>query len=109
MDTTISAKKSFRGEDYFGKRPEMSQLRCPICGYDYIHLDKPIYMESHDNYEAMGEFVRGDVIKIPFWCEANHYGYFYFGFHKGMTFYWADEVKDETIKVEIYDAISRLR
>ena len=60
-------------------------IRCPVCGFDYVHFSDPISKNGNDNYEAWEG--RGDALKIPMCCENGHSWNLRFGFHKGQTFY----------------------
>lgn len=58
---------------------------CPICGFDYVHFNEPVYKKSGDESGVAWEG-RGDAIVIPMWCESEHEWDLVIGFHKGNTF-----------------------
>ena len=65
-------------------------LHCPYCGYEYVHLGKPLTFSGGDNYDAKGVFgldVRGDVQALLFEGECGHQWALAFGFHKGYTYF----------------------
>jgi hypothetical protein len=61
------------------------QMRCPVCQFEYVHFGDADNLRGNDNYET-GTGLRGDVIRIPMYCESEHYWNLEFGFHKGYTF-----------------------
>ena len=77
--------------DAGGKDEWEYAVACPFCDYGYVHIEKPQFLEGHDNYEARGDVVRGDCIIIPMYCENGHSWNTVFGFHKGITFVWVEK------------------
>lgn len=69
------------------------QVRCPACGYDYVHLGPPYLVDGQDNYKAWAG--RGDLIVIPMDCENGHAWECCFGFHKGGTFAFIRHLRDK--------------
>lgn len=76
--------KVFDSDYHFG-------LRCPFCGSDYVHFDRPVYLDGQDKYKAWSG--RGDAVRLPFWGECGSKWDMNFGFHKGQTFLWITAVK----------------
>ena len=68
-------------------------LLCPICGYDFVHIQNSINIDGKDSY-AGGRGVRGSVIVIPMWCENDHSWEVDFGFHKGQTYLSVRNIKE---------------
>ncbi len=69
---------------------ERECIHCPYCGYDYVHITKPLTFSGNDRYEAAHAFlmgVRGDVHAILFEGECGHSWALAFGSHKGQIFY----------------------
>ena len=55
---------------------------CPVCGFEYVHLEEVVLKKS-DDYTAWEG--RGDALRIPVWCENGHRWILRFGFHKGTV------------------------
>lgn len=68
------------------------QLRCPVCGYEFVHFEDPNIQYS-DNCEAWEG--RGDAIRIPMWCESGHKWELRVGFHKGECFIDTENIRKE--------------
>ena len=74
-------------------------IKCPFCYRDsghYNHFNHAngvvTFIDGKDNYEAKGDVVRGDVVKIDFCCEESYHCYsIFFGFHKGNMLVWAEK------------------
>ncbi len=58
-------------------------IKCPQCGFEYVHFHAPTLIDGKDNYAAWSG--RGDLIVVPFWGECGHAWELCFGFHKGNT------------------------
>lgn len=69
-----------------------NKLLCPSCDFDYIHADKAQVVKGEDNYKAWHG--RGDLIVIDAWCENGHQFQICFGFHKGQTYAYIDNIKE---------------
>ena len=68
---------------------EELRVRCPFCGFEYVHAGTPEQVPGHDDYQAnkavdAGSF-RGDAIRIPMEGECGHKWALIIGFHKGHT------------------------
>ena len=61
-----------------------SLLLCPACEFDYVHFGAPIVEAGNDNYEASWPG-RGDLLRIPCYCEDGHTFDICLGFHKGNS------------------------
>lgn len=59
-------------------------LTCPVCGFDYTHVDPPYLKDGDDNYQA-GWGGRGDLVVVPLWSECGSKWELCLGFHKGQT------------------------
>jgi hypothetical protein len=73
--------------DMYAKALAGSQciVACPVCGFDYNHAGTPEVLDGEDNYATkLGP--RGNVIRIPFWCEDGHHWVLLIGQHKGREF-----------------------
>jgi hypothetical protein len=70
---------------------------CPVCGYEYLHFEKPDLFSGNDNGDA-GWTGRGNKISILFWCENSHAFRLCFGFHKGNTFFFLQPANEEDKK-----------
>ncbi len=67
-------------------------LKCPVCGFNYTHPQEPLFLQT-DDYEFWAG--RGSVIKVPFRCENGCHFTLCFGFHKGNTIaFWQDVTPD---------------
>lgn len=66
-----------------------AQVLCPACGYDYVHFEPAVTVES-DDYSAWEG--RGSAIRIKMRCENGHYWTLRFGFHKGNSYCVAENV-----------------
>ncbi len=73
-------------------RDSIGTVKCPVCNFDYVHLERPTVVESHDNYEAW--VGRGDLIQIPMFCEEGHRWVLCFGFHKGQIGAYIERLPD---------------
>lgn len=75
------------------------RLVCPVCGFDYTHIDKA----EHDQ---RGEYAswsgRGDAVRIAMYCENGHEWVVRFGFHKGQTWMGIEEVMDKHYDFALY-------
>lgn len=67
------------------------KINCPVCGTMEVCFDKPDYMES-SNYKAWKG--QGDCLKIPMWCPEGHMWNYCFGYHKGESFTYLDNIKN---------------
>lgn len=105
MDQTAKTVTMIEFYDGFVGNPEQN-LKCPVCGLEFVHFDRPLYVEGHDNYEADWEG-KGDLIVIPMWCENGHLWEMCFGFHKGNTHPIIRNIRhhDEEIEAVIKDAV----
>lgn len=61
-----------------------AQIGCPVCRFEYVHLDGVEEIPDTDDYE--GGWVRGGVIRVKMYCESGHRFVLEFGFHKGNVF-----------------------
>jgi len=61
-------------------------VACPICGSVYNILQESVTENGQDNYKTSAPVYRGDLVRVPFLCEAGHKWEICFGFHKGNTF-----------------------
>jgi hypothetical protein len=69
-------------------------LRCPVCGFEYVHPSSAGIIDGRDNYEAWAG--RGDLVLCRFWYESGHVFSLNFGFHKGNTIcFWKHEVTEQ--------------
>ena len=74
---------------------EKSRMRCPNCNSDYVKFARCVMIPGNDSYDAHPN-VRGDVIRLHGECEECDPGFTLFlGFHKGMTFMWAEAQQQE--------------
>ena len=51
-------------------------LKCPICGYDYVHIENVDHVQTK----------RGDKAVITFWGECDHRWTSSWEFYKGQVF-----------------------
>ena len=65
------------------------KLLCPVCAFEYVHFDSPVYLAGRDAYDS-GTGYRGDAIRIPCWCENDHRWNLFIAFHKGQSFIWLE-------------------
>jgi len=70
--------------------PFSNKLVCPICKDDHIHFVGFPVKEDSDSYQAWEG--RGDVVKVPLFCENGHYFSLKLGFHKGNIFISYEQV-----------------
>lgn len=66
---------------------DAAEIKCPICGYDYVHFQKTIGV-NFNNEKSSG-------IAIKFRCEDGHDFYYVFESYKGNTY--AIQTDDSTI------------
>lgn len=66
------------------------KMNCPVCNTDEICFEKADYKHSTGYTAWKGQ---GDCMKIPLWCRNGHVWEFCFGFHKGYTYTFIDNVK----------------
>lgn len=66
---------------------DAAEIKCPICGYDYVHFQKTIGV-NFNNEKSSG-------IAIKFRCEEGHDFYYVFESYKGNTY--AIQTDDSTI------------
>ena len=83
----VSAK---RHDDIFDD--PMATLKCPTCGFNYVHPVGTENVKGHDNYKARDETWdgRGDLLKVKFYGECGSEFELRFGFHKGNTAFWVE-------------------
>lgn len=62
-------------------------LHCPVCQFDYSHLESSEWLANPgaDGYES--GWVRGICIRLNLYCENNHRFSIDVGTHKGQTFF----------------------
>ena len=63
---------------------ESRLLLCPVCKFDYTHVDPPYIKDGGDNYEARWGG-RGDLAVLPMWSECGSKWQVCVGFHKGQS------------------------
>ncbi len=64
-------------------------LPCPFCSDRYLHPGTPVTQSGDDDYKAWRG--RGDLVSVPFYGECGHAIAIRFGFHKGHTIpYWQE-------------------
>lgn len=67
-----------------------NSLMCPVCGWNYVHPQKPIfsgeYAESGADYS----------ITIPFWCEGGHKYSVVIHHHEGQS--WIKTISDKQLE-----------
>jgi hypothetical protein len=62
------------------------ELLCPVCGFDHTKV-------TGDPFPITGSSeVDGDILAIPMECEEGHEFLVNFGFHKGRTIVWGEEL-----------------
>ena len=66
------------------------QVLCPGCQADYVHCEGAYAVSGYDHYCAWEG--RGDVLRVQWWCEGGHAWEVCFGFHKGQTVCFVEEV-----------------
>jgi hypothetical protein len=74
------------GEDCLKDNCESEIFGCPVCGYEWVHLEKPV---------VEGKIERGGAdyyIKTKFHCEENHDGYIVFYHHEGLLKWWVEVI-----------------
>ncbi len=66
--------------------PNDSEVRCPVCDFNFNDVGKIERIPGNDNYEAqsLGWNRRGDLIVLDMQCENNHKWQMCIGFHKGV-------------------------
>jgi len=75
---------------------DKDKLKCPICGFDYVHFDgEPRLDSGNDNGEAWAG--RGDAVRIPLYCEEGHRWNVFYGFHKGQMYTAIEIVNPSTL------------
>jgi hypothetical protein len=69
-----------------------TQLKCPYCGFPYVHFEKPS-IKVTDDYDAWDG--RGSAITVPMWCENGHEFTMGIGFHKGFSYVFFEQKPSE--------------
>ncbi len=64
-------------------------LYCP-CGCECVHPFSNSRVTAGQNSFQASSRVRGDVIRLPFWCEESCTFILTVGFHKGTTVVWVE-------------------
>lgn len=59
-------------------------LLCPVCGFNYNHIEPPYLTDGNDDYAA-GWGGRGDLAVVPMWGECGSKWEVCIGFHKGQS------------------------
>ena len=59
-------------------------LKCPICDFNYSHIEAPRLLDGGDNYLAEWGG-RGDLALVPMWSECGSKWEVCIGFHKGQS------------------------
>lgn len=61
-------------------------LLCPVCRFEYNHVDGHAFFEGNDNWEAAydGHTGKGDLHVLQMSCESGHTWDLCVGFHKGI-------------------------
>ena len=75
-----------------------NQLACPICGFEFVHLESVSHSET-DNYDAWtGKESKGagGAVRVFFRCENGHKWVLRFGFHKGQTYVAIEDMQDDS-------------
>jgi len=62
-----------------------TQMRCPLCGSEYVHLIDTQKVSGNDGYQA-GWWGRGDLNILRFEGECGHEFELCFGSHKGNVY-----------------------
>jgi hypothetical protein len=75
---------SFSDEDRETWDYKTSVLVCPVCRFDYHHLEPPYVISGKDSYKACPPF-RGHLTVIPVHGECGAIWELCFGEHKGKT------------------------
>lgn len=87
--------------------PTSDHLCCPICGFEYVHIEKASIdqnkLETHVSKEACVNIERkgdnghrGSQIRIGFWCEDGHRFELSMMFRKGFTYVELERGTDHT-------------
>jgi len=64
-----------------------AQLRCPVCGGEWVHIGDATNYDGKDGYQARPVWDgRGDAVCIPMWCENGDEWVVRYGFHKGNSY-----------------------
>lgn len=69
-------------------------MTCPVCKSEYVHFNRPKFLESDDYSAWQG---RGDALRVPFWCEEGHSWYVRYGHHKGNSYKAINRVYDRDL------------
>lgn len=67
-------------------------LACPLCAYNYQHVESSRKIDSNDDYTA-GWGGRGDLLVVKIRGECESEWECCFGFHKGDTVFFARIIK----------------
>ncbi len=71
-------------------------VHCPICNFEYNHLQNLEVISGNDNYEAWQG--RGDCWQLNFECENGHIWSICFGEHKGIISAWSRDPRTESVQ-----------
>ena len=78
-NSDVLVKRMFVSDESW---PGKILVKCPFCGFEYVHWGNPTVQDS-DKYTAWSG--RGSCLRIPMWCEDGHSWRLAVGFHKGNT------------------------
>ncbi len=74
----------------YAENAQGNVLGCPICNFEYNHIDGVETQKGNDKYETEYESVcRGDALIIKMHCENGHNYRIVFGAHKGWMYLFA--------------------
>lgn len=69
------------------QRHSTAKVLCPICLYDYNHLDGHRNAQGRESGGDRSELeTRGDGVILSAWCENGHAYEIVFAFHKGNLY-----------------------
>ncbi len=77
------------GEEYHSD--DIPEHCCPICGYNYIHLEDVILIDFYKSKKSSG-------YALKFWCEADHFFYIIIENYKGNNYMTYTDNKFHPIK-----------
>jgi len=66
-------------------------VRCPVCNEDYNHVDRAVFTDGKDSWDAPW-WGRGNLLTVIFDCEQGHKWELCFGNHKGHLYQFTKTV-----------------
>ena len=86
-----------------------SLIKCPICGFDCVHLENVRVNKGGQvvtlNHESLvvastNPAGRGSLVGLTMWCESGHKWIEHTQFHKGSLLRWQTPIFEDSTSVQ---------